>query len=1052
MIQIGYYDPFNVYPLIQPNIESKLPLTNLHWKFQSTLKSIPKLPVKFIEENPRKVQNVDGNIMFITFKELETYKSQVRPLIKEWLKIVGEEWLIVVYNPKKDKLFKMSTFEKLRTDFGKDGKELLKHKSDDKERVFRLKETNDNDLEKLELYNDFINHLKDIILSSYSGKFQKIQSQLKDSEFKDLVHVKLILSQQKLYENLGLVKDSLMVMNEASKIMNEFTKTNKFDMSLSVRSEDIPFLLINSDILVENNLFRLKWGMFSMKAKLMLSMVDDEPLNSMKVKILAQLFQDLIVTLNDLSIIYKNDISEFNYLVSGKFIKLPDIGDLVESGIDMGELNEIKGELKLFQRSMITKLGASKGFSAGLNDFHEINLEDKEEKEFGNTISKINSTILSNEDAFYTYFESITESAISDFLDCNRTKTIDILSIDLAIINYKRQNYQKCLEILNNAYEFLIDNGWTYMGGVLLTIYIECLEKTNSNTTKSYIKLLSNLSKSHDKIDINKFTTSTDIFSKLSDEQMEVSLEEIFKVEVDHYIHYDNGYYIVLNLQNIFNDTILDLIDLKLSEELHFTAKDVQIKKNNEIRLYTQYFSEGFFKPLSLVIRKGNIRFTKDFKKSDSLINQNKDNSIYYYPIPGSPMVDLEFCSEYLLGSPQLSFKFKDVKSRDVRLNILQYEGFTFDESLLSSITGDFEVPIKITTPKIHIKVEMMFEDFTYLIDKSIDTNLMISVSVQDIFRTESIFSRYQISSLSTPIRIKGIKLLNDNDNYTVKRPKFLPTDVIITGEQTFSSFYEIVIQDDYKLKPNDEFRLEIDYSSLNDEMLEILEASLNLGDKLYLFRNLIAPKILFDFKRYIIRGDVKFHNVDEIQHILHGINKFLLQPIEIGSHSINTEDKIVPTKEPKRLLIDVPIPSIDILQIIEFKYPQKVKYIVGEPIEFEIFVEFSQRWAHSEDEDISILAESSVINENENFQLLLINDDNWLISGHKKKNFKMDVKNPTVNSFKVVLIPLNVGRILLPKVNIKLDNKDISMDLLVKNGSESLLVVPELDTITFTF
>lgn len=1041
MIEIGYYDPFNVYPLIQPNIESKLPLTNLHWKFHNTLKSIPKLPVKFIEENPRKVQNVDGNIMFITFKELETYKSQVRPLIKEWLKMVGDEWLIVIYNPKKDKLFKTSTFEKLRTDFGIDGKELLKHKTNDKERIFRLKETNDNDLEKLEMYNDFINHIKDIILSSYTKKFQKIQSQLQDSEFKDLVHVKLILSQQQLYENLGLVKDSLQVMDEALKIMNEFTKTNKFDMSLNLKGEDIPFLRIQPDILVENNLFRLKWGMFLTKTNLMLDMVDDEPLNSMKVKILSKLFQDLKVILNDLSTIYKNDILEFNYLVCGKFMKLPQIEDLLRADVDMAELNEVKGELKLFQRSMIAKLVALKGYLAGLNDFHEVNLVEND-KEISDSISGIHSTILSTEDTFYTYFESITESAIADFLLCDRTKTIDILSIDIAIINYKRNNYQKCLEILNNAYEFLIDNGWNYMGGVLLTIYIECLEKTNSNTTKSYIKLLSNLSKSFDKIDINKFTTSIDIFSKLSDEKMEVALEDIFKVKVDQYIHHENGYYIILNLQNIFNDTTLDFIDLKLTDDLHFTAKDIDISKNNDIRLYTRYFSEGFFKPLSLVIQKGNIRFTKEF------VDQNRD-SIYYYPIPGSPMVDIEFCCEYLLGSPKLLFKFKDFTSKDISIKILEKEGFTFEESDLSSTAEDFEIPIKITTPKIHIRTEVSFGESKFLVDKHIDTNLVISVSVQDIFRTESIFSRYQISSLTTPIRIKGIKLINQNDNYTVKRPKYLPTDIIVTGDQTFSSFYEIIVEEGYKLKTGDEFRLEIDYGSLNDEMMESLESELNLGDNLYLFRNLVAPKILFDFKKYIIHGDVNIHNMEEVQSCLSGINKFL-------SHRIEVNDGIVKKKQEttslKRLIIDVPIPSIDILQIIEFKYPEQVKYMVGEPIEFEIFVEFSQKWAHSEDEDISILAESSVINEHENFQLILVNDDNWLISGHKKKNFKMDLKNPMVNSFKVVLIPLNVGRILLPKININLDNKDISMDVLVKNGSESLLVVPELDTITFTF
>lgn len=96
-IGIGYYDPFAVYPLIKDEIDKLFPIQNLHVRFHPSqpLKTINNLPIKMIEEIPNKKSDqnqldIDGiysRVMFIKVESLDKYRSQVRPLIREWLKI-----------------------------------------------------------------------------------------------------------------------------------------------------------------------------------------------------------------------------------------------------------------------------------------------------------------------------------------------------------------------------------------------------------------------------------------------------------------------------------------------------------------------------------------------------------------------------------------------------------------------------------------------------------------------------------------------------------------------------------------------------------------------------------------------------------------------------------------------------------------------------------------------------------------------------------------------------------------------------------------------------
>ena len=244
-----------------------------------------------------------------------------------------------------------------------------------------------------------------------------------------------------------------------------------------------------------------------------------------------------------------------------------------------------------------------------------------------------------------------------------------------------------------------------------------------------------------------------------------------------------------------------------------------------------------------------------------------------------------------------------------------------------------------------------------------------------------------------------------------------------------------------------------------------------------FLIKSLLFKDISFDLNNYAVNLEVRIINNREIELL---IEKALLKHIE------ETEDKkklielfkhvlfdnefkfeVMPNFENKQLIISVPIPVLNILQIIEFEFERKPQYLVGEPILMNLKIESITKWSNNKvkagsEDEIEILAESSPSKpekpsvQKENFQLSIQTDDNWLISGFRKESFQIDyVANENKSNFEVVLIPLTVGRLLLPKINVRtLDNleNDFSMDINFKNGLETLLVVPDVNSITFSF
>ncbi|EGV60529.1 hypothetical protein PSN45_001712 [Yamadazyma tenuis] len=1144
-VQLAYYDPFNVFPLIKPSLDSKLPLTNVHWRFNhsSALRSIPRLPVDLVEEVPKKVNDsIHVRLMFIQCNAIEIYKSQVRPLILEWLKhSVNDdvEWLIVLYSPiKKDKYsFKTSIFEKLKADFGKDGKHLsaLTVNRGSKDRCFRLREPNDNDLNKLEVYNDLINFIKDLILASCLRNFETIDKQLSTIKDKDLFFVNLLLKKSMSFENLRLFKDSLNTLKDSTILLQNYyhkSPTSFKNILPEIDYKNVTAVFKECDILSETNYFYIISFVFNRKFKLLLTLVEDEDLFSIQCLYVSNLFQEMIDYLNILNSFFGDSVLQFNYHLIEYFMGHKVIKDFINTPaheeVDTSYLHEFMGELKLFERSSLVKLGALRGYR--IYEFNEVSLDDHGDKQKEIELVGELSRILKSKDSFLQYFENATETIIQHLVLCNRTKTIDVLSIDLALLNYQRQNYKESLNILQDSYQFFLDNNWNYMGGILLEIYVECIEKLSINNpallVQSYIKLISNLKTTSEKVDINNYRlikTQKQI-SKLSQnvikgseslqESFEFPIEKIFEVDLDPHIRNDgHNYYLELNLTNLYEiEFKFEHVELELSKGLTFKVGDVRLseEKFQTVKLVSRRAVVGFFKPVKLTIGLSpKLKLIHTFTQvpddpkhsilNDSMIFHNQTaqsemetNSIYFYPSGDVFTCDIKMASDLLLGLPSIILTLKNGETpiQNVSVDFLTFEDFKYDKKNLELRKVDLEagekylheVPIQSLTDNKILKVKTLVRydanetSYEFVTEKIIDTNLIVSVSVQDIFKSESIFSRFQVgSAISSPVRILSTQLVNADENsgtaYTIKVPRVTSENCIVYGEQMYTSFYKIELTEKHHVKPTDEFKLSVVYSSVVEECEEIMARLVHseIESFSYAFNDMVMPKIRFDYQSYLLDSKLAILNILEITTLTDRIVQYLAPKERTKVRDsiiniINSTHSTTTTQDSfklRSLNIYVPVSNIDILQIVEFKFNKKEKYVVGEPISVELAIESSLKWTSKhrileDEQDISINAESSLLEDypsKERFQVSIVNDDNWLISGFRKKIFSIDSKSQSTNKFNLVLIPLTVGKLSLPRLLIKLlDSRDLTMDISIKNGCETLLVVPELDNITFSF
>ncbi|CAI5759171.1 unnamed protein product [Candida verbasci] len=1141
-IKIGYYDPFDVYPLIRDELIKYLPLTNLHIKLNSNpTKTINKLPVDLFEEVPKKDQynnthpeNVYLRLMFIKIDSLDKYRNQVRPLIREWLKNLvfklKTSWMIIFYQSQESKesssLIKTSYFDKLQKDFGVDGKELDTILPNSTSSL-----TSGHCFKYRSNVNEFIIQLKITLINAFISQHDLFNEWIKTRKSNSFERLIAVYKLGELFNEMRLFQESNDIFNELESEIDNVAQLHPDLLNYDIDIDQFEIDKFEQKNLKESlyqetiNLFDLKCLIF-INQSLILQKLAINLTNSVGSKHICKLYQKLMIFLNLIQRNTSLKFAEFEYRLIDYYLNLPILSQKFNTE-DSKELIECKAELKLFQRSIVCKIGNLNGIYIYQLQYDEISLEETKEQKPENK-----STLFKDKSAYRDRFESITEDVIKDFLICNRSKSIDVLSIDLALLNFDKANYQQCLDILDNSYDFFIDNGWKFLGGILLEIYLKCIEETNPENTdeilKTCLKLLSILNSNSnfnairlikDKSQVEKLYTKINQYSLDQESVIECSLSEFFKTDLVPYISADeesnkDEYYIELEVLNSFGIKF-NFLNVKLvvindeGTEMTFSINDVELDAKAVFKLVTNHFVIGSFAPLKLSIHLNEkLKLVLDYGKKDIQIHNASfndtgiENNTTREKISTGPLLAYQNLKKFRanfqasnivkLGTSNVVLKIEN-KNNEIRNVVINLgsttAGLTLENSVLKleKLEGnerkDFNIPYTYTSDDriINVRATITYklndENYSFMISYDIDTNLSISVSVQDIFKQDFIYSKFQIGTSNSKFPIKMLNYELTNENYEIESPMNKLDEIVLFGEQPASIFYKIKPKENYKATAKDVLQLVIDYRNLQDEcelylfnhIFEKLQA-IELTKYWYLIKDIILLQAKFDLNNYAINDSLKLVNDDEFISLS---NKIINQYIPLGNQKSitdilqssvkNTNDINITSAiyDKNQLIIDVAKPVLKYLQVIEYKH-EKQMYIVGEPINVELQVKTITKWSLTEEdqpeEEPQVLASSSPTRNGNNthstseFQISLQNDDNWLISGFKRYTFKP--VNDNIVKLDLILIPLNIGKILLPKILIKNLNNDgySSIDIEFKNGNETMLIVPEVNNITFSF
>ncbi|KAJ5480319.1 hypothetical protein N7530_005828 [Penicillium desertorum] len=229
-VTVEYTDPSGLFPLIQPIIESKLPLKNLHWKSPTRpVRSIESLRIGFTpaqESNERKSSSdaVHGavahrrhqipglrqtpylKVYLLRCDDNETYKATARRNVREWIKANALsqssqsattsqekhdafEWLILHVVPDGDAADKAATptskwgrgsttvLEKAKADFNGSSKSAV-----DRVAQLRLPKQGTKSPELAEQLEDLIDKMKNGILASFDLRVAQYEEDIKEKD------------------------------------------------------------------------------------------------------------------------------------------------------------------------------------------------------------------------------------------------------------------------------------------------------------------------------------------------------------------------------------------------------------------------------------------------------------------------------------------------------------------------------------------------------------------------------------------------------------------------------------------------------------------------------------------------------------------------------------------------------------------------------------------------------------------------------------------------------------------------------------------------------
>ncbi|PGH17177.1 hypothetical protein AJ79_01315 [Helicocarpus griseus UAMH5409] len=366
----------------------------------------------------------------------------------------------------------------------------------------------------------------------------------------------------------------------------------------------------------------------------------------------------------------------------------------------------------------------------------------------------------------------------------------------------------------------------------------------------------------------------------------------------------------------------------------------------------------------------------------------------------------------------------------------IDFTEFGPDSSARLSIPYTIEDDQMSLSARLEVIYDTSDGQFSYFSATSIISTLPLSVNVQDMFKDDSLMSRFTISpAMVTPLRILDCEVPS-SDVYEVQPSMHHGEILDVFPKQPASLLYKIIPRGDKPLEADASKRtlaLKIDFACLDEECLHVIEGEFMRDIESSKFRQLarlLTPRLLEAFRSQWTASD--FETISLIREIEMLPFERVQWGTVTGSLGVKFGEEVnswlkewhtqhpilslpdVSTNIPNRqIIIPVDVPENQIVHTANFSIPKTNNYnnaTVGEMIPATLTIHHTRRWCPVENREPESNLEFSYE--------ILVNPDVWLVGGRRRGNFT--AKEGESRSFTIMLLPQRSGHLLLPGLEIK--------------------------------
>ncbi|KAK9475062.1 trafficking protein particle complex subunit 10 [Dipodascopsis tothii] len=1117
-VTISYFDPLGVAPNIIKDIEARVPLLNLHWHSPPRpLRAIAALPVRLVEETIASSETGSGvaglleapymKIMLVKCDDNDTYRSSVRKIIREWFttKVVARrdstEWMIFYYGPRTATSsalrFKTGVFDKIKADFNTSSKE---------DRCVYVPSTFASDVDELDLWGDVMMRLKDGVLDAFGRRVRLYEAEVRQLEatpaWAGFFAMKERLAHA--FDSLHLVEDALGEYDELAAAAAGAARGPPPPAGRATAVGGSPLAYTPAEFAALRGKvldgaatgYDLRCYLFGRQAALLLALMAAASSPTMAAIRVAELLvrtRDFVLDAAKLA-----DVDQYT-AAAWQFAVIVDVLDATEhQGLAGGKTRDVadsRAEVLLLARAAVETLAEQRGWAvadgvAGLTGaLAEVDLDGPAAVPApAPPLSGRLADVLASRQAFLDFYLDISDTARSYYESADRTRSVDKLRTDMAVVLHANGDYDGAVKLLTSLPQIYASQGWAAISTSLYLVYGDCLRRLGR--AEEYLKINMHLLRARpDLVDMAELCASVRAMAADLPRQVRVDADAVFGLAVAGVARPGAaGCALDLHVHNAFDSTWdVDSVVVRLADAagqtLEFAAGATVVEPgDNTVALRTAVTTPGDFGVVAVELVLGQL----------VLVEPAPEGRVRTYARPDALAVELRAPRELRLAGgrtleldvvagadaaqavavrarPATAGLTLDLAEASVQVATAAAEPAAADGDTV--VLGDLAagacarvvLPYALTADADDVDVAVEVDYRTAAGAQTLarvlraSVALPVAVSVQDIFKADVLFSKFSVGCTAVPLRVLAGRL-EGTAEFAVTGGGTADEHVAL-ATQPVALTYAIARQTTGP-RPGAALPLELalDYRRLDDEVAAVVRAAAaaavaaepGAGP----YAGLVAEAALAAVPRavdaYALGGpvDLGAYDARDWARVLavagadggRGAVEAVARVLHGGP--LAPEDAAA-TAATRRVAVPVEIPAVDVLFTIELAAaggpgPLGASvFHIGQEIAIRLRIEATHAWAARATPDGAEFVYD-----------VLAHPASWLISGKRKGHFRATERRLDVA---LVLVPLKPGTVLLPAVEVRTaPGVDVVAEVDYVNNAESIVVLPEMTHVMF--